>query len=78
VIDGAWKATRPAPSLSLWLVRFAFYETVRFEGTPLEHPAHGLRPRYPCIIVLALACGRVRKGSSEMTSRTMGAWMRCR
>jgi hypothetical protein len=28
-------------SLSLWLVRFAFCETIRFKGTPLEHSAHG-------------------------------------
>jgi hypothetical protein len=48
---GASKTTRPAPALSVGLVRFVSCETTRFEGTPLEHPAHGLRPYEPCFNV---------------------------
>jgi hypothetical protein len=45
---GAPKAARPTPFLPGGLVRSAFCESIHSEGTPLGHPAHGLRPRYPC------------------------------
>jgi hypothetical protein len=51
LVDEASKAARPAPALSLGLVRLAFYENTHFEGTPLRLPAHGLRPRDPCLRV---------------------------
>jgi hypothetical protein len=46
---GAW-ASRPASPLSVGLVRFARCEAICFEGTPLGHPARGLRTRYACLV----------------------------
>ena len=34
----ASKASRPAPSLSLWLVRFAFFSILVLRGDPSDSP----------------------------------------